>query len=164
MGFLGRLMKNTVEEQGEEQDEFAAEENGLLMVPSLPGEQAEPAAAKDTATEFQVPIAAPVPAEDVPVQPVASGADPLDLAGASSAVQGQPEPIPGQEPQAEQGSSNEAMNLFRAAAVREDLLSPVLKESIEDVSVTDLLAEAHSILDSLSGGQGGAGERRQEAA
>jgi len=147
MGFLGRLMKNTVEEKGEEQDEFAAEENGLLMVPSLPGEHAEPATA-----------------EGVGAQPVASGADPLDLAGASSAVQGQPEPIPGQEPQAEQGSSNEAMDLFRTDAVREDLLSPVLMDSIEDVSVTDLLAEARSIRDGLSGGRSGAGEREQEAA
>ena len=143
-------MKNTVEEKGEEQDEFAAEENGLLMVPSLPGERAEPAT--------------PGPAEDMRAQPVAGGADPLDLAGASSAVQGQPEPIPGQEPQAEQGSSNEAMDLFRTDAVREDLLSPVLMDSIEDVSVTDLLAEARSIRDGLSGGRSGAGEREQEAA
>jgi len=157
-------MKNTVEEKGEEQDEFAAEENGLLMVPSLPGERAEPARTEGAAAESQVPTAAPVPAEDAGAQPVASGVDPLDLAGTSSAAQGQPEPVPGQEPQLEQGSSNEAMDLFRTDAVREDLLSPVLMDSIEDVSVTDLLAEARSIRDGLSGGRSGAGEREQEAA
>jgi hypothetical protein len=56
------------------------------------------------------------------------------------------------------------MDLFRTDAVREDVLSPVLKECIEDVSVTDLLAEARSIRDGLSGGRSGAGEREQEAA
>ena len=157
-------MKNTVEEKGEEQDEFAAEENGLLMVPSLPGERAEPATAEGAAAQSQVPVAAPGPAEDMGAQPVASGADTLELAGASSAVQSQPEPAPGQESQLEQGSSSEAMDLFRAAAVRESVLSPALTKGIEEVSVTDLLAEARSIRDCLSGGRSGAGRREQEAA
>jgi hypothetical protein len=164
MGFLRRLLKTPDEDEDEGRDEFAAEESGLLMVPSIPGEQAEPATAEGAATEPQVPVAAPVPAEDAPTQPVASGADPLDLADPSSAVQGQPEPAPGQGPQPEQDPSDEAMNLFRAAAVRESSLSSVLKEGIEDVSITDLLAEARSIRDDLSGRQSGAGARQQEAA
>jgi len=155
MGFLRRLLKTPDEDEDEGQDEFAAEENGLLMVPSLPGDREEPATTEGGA-DSQVLMAAPEPAEGALAQAVAGGLDPPDLAGASSAVQGQPE----------QGPSDEAMDLFRAAAVRESLMSPVLKESVEDVSVTDLLAEARSIRDCLSGGDAGsgAGERKQEAA
>lgn len=164
MGFLGRLMKNAVEEQGEEQDEFAAEENGLLMVPSLPGEAAPPSAAEENGAEAQAPVAAPVPPEDAPAQPVAGGEVAPGLTGTSPAAQSESEPVPAEGPQPEEGSSDGTMDLFRTAATRESLLSSTLKEGLEDVSVKDLLAEARSILDSLSGGRSGAAERRREAA
>jgi hypothetical protein len=173
MGFLRRLLKTPDEDEDEGQDEFAAEENGLLMVPSLPRDEVEPATTEGDA-EPPVPVAAggsialpqagPEPAEGALAQAVAGGLDPPALAASSPATESQPEPAPGQEPQPEQGSSNEAMDLFRAAAVRENLMSPALKGSVEDVSIRDLLAEARSILDSLSGGRSGAKEREREAA
>lgn len=168
MGFLGRLLKTPDEDEDEAQDEFAAEENGLLMVPSLPGDQEAPAT---TEGAYQVRVraegdepmdprqAGPGPTDDAPAQPVANGVDTLDL----PAAQSEPEPVPAQGPQPEQGSSDETMNLFRTAALREVVLSPVLKEGIEDVSAMDLLAEARSIRDSLPGGRS-AGERKREAA
>lgn len=164
MGFLTRLLKTPDEDQDEGQDEFAAEENGLLMVPSLPRDEAESARAGATAAEPEAPMAVPTPNEDVAAQPVASEADPLDLAAEPPAVQSEPEPGNGPEPQSEQGSSDGAMDLFRAAAIHESSLSSVLKEGIEDISATDLLAEARSIRDVLSTKGSGAAERQQEAA
>jgi hypothetical protein len=174
MGFLKRLQKTPDEDEDEGQDEFAAEENGLLMVPSLPRDKAEPATTEGGAAQADVPAAAggamappqagPEPAEGALAQAVAGGLDPPDLPASLSATQIQPEPAPGQEPQPEQGPPDEAMDLFRAAAVRENLMPPILKEGVEDVSVTELLAEARSIRDCLSGGRSGTGEREQEAA
>jgi hypothetical protein len=44
MRFLTKLIKTPEDDQNEDQDEFDAEKKGLLMIPSLPGEQEEGAA------------------------------------------------------------------------------------------------------------------------
>ena len=154
MGFLGRILKTPAESQSEEQDEFNAEEKGLLMVPSLPGGEAEPGTSEDgidqggvtTAEDgpMDLPEAGPDPAGAL--QPGGNAGDPLDLAAMASGAQEQPEPGAVQE------SSDGALDLFRAAAVRESVLPSALTDSLEDVSAAELLAEARSIRNSLLGG------------
>ena len=150
MGFLGRILKTPAESQSEEQDEFNAEEKGLLMVPSLPGGEAEPGTTEDGIDQGGVTTAedgpGPEPIEDAEAQPLGSDEGPLDLAAVASGAQGQPEPGAVQE------SSDDAMDLFRAAAVRESVLPSALTDSLEDVSAAELLTEARSIRNSLLGG------------
>jgi hypothetical protein len=71
----------------------------------------------------------------------------------------------GEEAQTEQESSDDPLSIFRGAAKRIHV-SPVLKEGLQDVSASELLATARSVRNSLLGGQAasGASERNEKAA
>jgi hypothetical protein len=178
MRFLTRIMKTPVEDQDEGQDEFEAEKNGLLMVPSLPGQEGEtveaPQAESDPAAapaaEEELASALPqdqsTPTEDVEAQPSSSEEDPLDMAEAPAPAESEVQQTAAPAEQAEQDPSNDTLDLFRAAATRDSHLSPALAEDLKDVSAADLLAEARSIRDTLLSAQasGGTRERHREAA
>jgi len=159
MGFLGRILKTPAADQPEEQDEFNAEETGLLMVPSLPGTQAEPEATEGDAAEGQLFIAEDGPmsspeagpeANDTAAEPAAGEGGPLDLAAAPAEGEGGSE--------AEQGPSDGTMDLFRDGVVKVGGVSSVVTEGLEDVSAAELLAEARAIRNSLVGGAAGSTE------
>ena len=159
MGFLGRILKTPAADQPEEQDEFNAEEKGLLMVPSLPGTQAEPEATEGDAAEGQLftaedgpmspPEAGPKP-DGTASEPAAGEGGPLDLATAPSAA--------GDGSEAEQGPSDDTLDLFRDGVVKVGAVSSAVMEGLEDVSAAELLAEARAIRDSLVGGAAGSTE------
>ena len=163
MGFLGRILKAPAESQSEEQDEFNAEEKGLLMVPSLPGGEAEPGTREDGIGQAQVYTAedglGPDPSEDSEAQPLGSNEDPLDLAAVASGAQGQPKPVADQQPGADEESSDGALDFFRATVIRQSSLPSALRDNLEDVSAAELLAEARSIRNCLLGEGTAAGER-----
>jgi hypothetical protein len=179
MRFLTRLLKTPEEDQNEDEDEFAAEENGLLMVPSLPGDregaslagtpEADAAQAKVPAVEGE--IANPPsqgearPAEDEAGQLVTGEDKSLDQTEESPAPESQAPETVAEEPQTEEGSSDDPMHMFRASAKRTHM-APVLKDNLEDVSAVELLAAARSIRDSLQGRQvvSGTGQGNQKAA
>jgi hypothetical protein len=179
MRFLTRLLKTPDEDQNEEQDEFDAEENGLLMMPSLPGDR-EGAAMAETA-EANAPqakvaaaegeLASPPsqgearPAEAEAGQLLAGEGEPADPTQESPPPQSQTPETVAEEAQAEQGSPDDPMNMFRGTAKRTHM-APVLKEDLTDLSAVDLLAVARSIRNSLLGRQtaSGAGQGNQKAA
>jgi hypothetical protein len=169
MRFLTRLLKTPDEDQNEEQDEFDAEKNGLLMIPSLSGDregttlggtsEADALQAKVPAAEGE--LASPPsqgearPAED----------EPPDATEESPPLQSQTPETVAEEAQTEEGSPDDPLNMFRATAKRTHM-APVLKEDLEDVSAVELLAAARSIRNSLLGRQAvsGAGQGKQKAA
>lgn len=164
MGFLTRLLKTPDENQDEGQDEFNAEQNGLLMVPSLPADAEAPTAEGGLASPpAQGETEA---AQDEVAEPSQGEGEPLNLTDESPPVQSQAEQAVPEEVQAEQAPSDDALSLFRASAATRADLPPVLKEGLEDVSAADLLADARSIRNSLLGGQaaGGGKQRSEEAA
>ena len=172
MRFLTRLLKTPEEDQDEEEDEFDAEKNGLLMIPSLPGDKEE--AAPSATPEVEVTQAGMLAAEGTaPSSPAQEEAGPGEdqvgqpLAGEEESPLAQslaPETV-GEEAQTEEGSSDDPMHMFRASAKRA-FMAPVLKEDLEDVSAAELLATARSIRNSLLGRQAasGAGQGNQKAA
>ena len=151
MGLLKRLMKTPDEDQDEGQDEFNAEESGLLMTPSLPSEaEAQPAE--------EGPADTPPPAEagaapDPIAQPSQGGADPLAIGDQSPPVQSPEQPAAPADPLEGQASSDEGLSMFRDSAITASSLPSTLREALEDVSMADLLADARSILSSLRGGR-----------
>jgi len=179
MRFLTRLLKTPDEDENEEQDEFDAEENGLLMMPPLPGDR-EGAAMAETA-EANAPqakvaavegeLASPPsqgevrPAEDEAGQLLAGEGEPADPTQESPPPQSQTPETVGEEPQTEEGSSDDPMHMFRGTAKRASM-APTLKQDLEDVSAVELLAAARSIRNSLPGRQAasGAGQGNQKAA
>jgi len=180
MRFLTRLLKTPDEDQNEEQDEFDAEKNGLLMIPFLPGDE-EGAALGGTPAADAPQAEAPVaegklanppsqgearPTEDEAGQLLAREGDPPDATEESPPPQSEtPEAVAEEDP-SEEGSSDDPMHMFRAGAKRTHM-AQALKQDLEDVSATDLLAEARSIRNSLLGRPAAGGEtprKRQEAA
>jgi len=179
MRFLTRLLKTPDADQEEGQDEFHAEENGLLMVPSLPGE-GEGTAPVETRAARPLQAEAPVPEgglasqsgqgeaesaqDDVARPPEGEGEG--HLTDKSPPAETQPEQPVAEDAQAEQGSSDDPLALFRVTATKQGGLPSALREGLEDVPAADLLAEARSIRSSLLGGQaaGGGERRRREAA
>jgi hypothetical protein len=179
MRFLTRLLKTPDEDQNEEQDEFDAEENGLLMIPSLPADK-EGAALAGTpdadAPQAEVPVvegelANPPsqgearPAEDEAGELLAGGGEPPDPTEESPPPQSETVENVAEDGQTEQASPDDPMSMFRGTAKR-TLMAPVLKEDLEDVSAVELLAAARSIRNTLLGGQAasGAGQRNEKAA
>jgi len=174
MGFLKRLLKTPDEDQDEGQDEFNAERNGLLMVPSLPADAQAPTAEGGPASPpAQGETEA---AQDEVSEPSQGEEEPLSLTDESPPVQSQAEQaapegveteqaIP-EDVQVEQASSDDTLSLFRASAATHAYLPSVLKEGLEHVSAADLLADARSIRNSLLGGQAADGgkQRSEEAA
>jgi hypothetical protein len=167
MGFLTRLLKTPDENQEDEgQDEFNAEESGLLMVPSLPSEEAAPAetaGADQPAAEAPAPegeLASPPPQAnteaaqgDLPQSP-AGGADPLSLTAESPPAESQTQGAMPAEGQADLGSpSGDTLDLFRATVLSPTDLPSILKDSLVDVSMADLLAEASSVRNGLLAGR-----------
>jgi hypothetical protein len=179
MRFLTRLLKTPDEDQNEEQDEFAAEENGLLMVPSLPGDreraslaatpEADAAQAKVPAAEGELAIPPSQgearPAEDEAGQLLADEAEPLGPTEEAPPPQAETPETVAEEAEAEQDSPDDPMNMFRSSAKRAHM-APALKDNLEDVSAVELLAAARSIRDSLQGRQvvSGTGQGSQKAA
>jgi len=179
MRFLTRLLKTPEEDQNEEQDEFDAEENGLLMIPSLPTdrEEAAPAGTPEAdARQAEVPaaegeLANPPfqgearPAENEAGELLAGGGEPPDLTEESPPPQSQTAETVPEEAQTEEASPDDPMSMFRGTAKRTHM-APVLKEDLGDVSAVELLAAARSIRNSLLGRQGasGAGQGKQKAA
>ena len=179
MRFLTRLLKTPDEDQNEEEDEFEAEETGLLMIGSLP-EDKEGAALAGTpeadAPQAKVPaaegeLANPPPhgtagaAEDEAGQLLASEGEPSDPAKESPPPESEtPEPV-AEESQTEQASPDDPLNMFRGTAKR-TYMSQVLKDDLQDVSVAELLAAARSIRNTLLDKQGvsDAGQGNEKAA
>ena len=160
MGFLTRLLKTPDEDQEEGPDELDAEEKGLLMVPSLPGEERpEPEGEPDArGTDVQGEL----------VGPPAQGADLVEAATPPLLSDGGESPEPARdslpiqdatnepasaEAPAEQASSDDAMDMFRADTERKDLLPSGLTDGLVEVSAADLLAEARSLRNSILDGQ-----------
>ncbi len=175
MRFLTRLLKTPDEDQNEEQDEFGAEENGLLMIPSLPGD-AEGATLAGTpeadAPQVNVPavegeMADPPsqgearPAEDEAGQLLTGEDKSPDQTEESPAPESQAPESVGEEPQTEEGSSDDPMHMFRASAKR-TFTAPVLKDDLEDLPAVDLLAVARSIRNDLLGRQAAGVENPQK--
>ena len=169
MRFLTRLLKTPDEDQNEEQDEFDAEENGLLMIPSLPGDR-EGAALAGT-SEADAPQTKVPAAEGELASPPSQGEarpaedEPPDATEESPPLQGETPETVAEEAQTEQASPDDPLNMFRGTAKRTHM-APVLKEDLEDVSAVELLAAARSIRNSLLGRQAvsGAGQGKQKAA
>jgi hypothetical protein len=175
MRFLTRLLKTPEEDQNEDQDEFAAEENGLLMVPSLPGDregaalagtpEADAAQAKVPAVEGE--MADPPSQEearlagDEAVQPLAGEGEAPDQTEESPPPESQAPESGGEEAQTEETSPDDPMNMFRGTAKR-TYMAPVLKENLEELSAADLLAVARSLRNDLLGSQAAGGEKAQK--
>jgi hypothetical protein len=179
MRFLTRLLKTPDQDQEEDQDEFAAEENGLLMVQALPdgkeriGFAGTPEA---DAPQTGVPAAEGEPANPPSqgeVNPAEAEAEPLFAAAGEPPGPAEESPPPesqtpetvAEEAQTEQESSDDPLSLFKDAAKR-TYMSPVLKEDLQDVSAAELLATARSVRNSVLGRQAasGAGQRNEKAA
>lgn len=179
MRFLTRLLKTPEEDQNEEQDEFDAEENGLLMIPSVAGDRegAAPAGTPEAdASQAEVPAAegklANPPsqgeargAEDEAGELLAGGGEPPDPTEESPPPQSQTAETVPEEAQTEEASPDDPMSMFRGTAKR-TRMAPVLKEDLGDLSAVELLAAARSIRNSLLGRQAasGAGQENQKAA
>lgn len=160
MGLLKRLMKTPDEDQDEGQDEFNAEESGLLMAPSLPSEP-ETQPAEEGAADTPPPTEAAAEATPDPIaQPSQGEADPLAMGDQSPPVQSQEQPAAPADPLAGQAPSDDGLSLFRDSAVTGSSLPSILRDDLEDVSTADLLADARSILSSLRGGRA-AGSAKQ---
>lgn len=175
MRFLTRLLKTPEEDQNEEQDEFDAEENGLLIVNSLPrdAEGATPAGTPEAdAPQASVPAVGREmadPPSQGDVRPAEDEAGQLLTGEDKSPGQTEKSPPPqsqapesvGEEPQTEEGSSDDPMHMFRASAKR-TFMAPVLKDDLEDLPAVDLLAVARSIRNDLLGRQAVAVEKPQK--
>lgn len=175
MRFLTRLLKTPEEDQNEEEDEFDAEENGLLIVNSLSrdAEGATPAgtpeadAPQANVLAVEGEMADPPsqgearPAEDEAGQLLTGESEPANPTEESSAPQSQAPETVGEEPQTEEGSSDDPMHMFRASAKR-TFMAPVLKDDLEDLAAVDLLAVARSIRNDLLGRQAAGVENPQK--
>ena len=179
MRFLTRLLKTPDEDQEEDQDEFAAEENGLLMVQALSGDKEGTGSSgmpEADAPQTGIPAAEGQPANPPSqgeVRPVEAESEQLFAGGGESPAPAEelppaesetPETV-AEEAQTEQESSDDPLSLFRSAAKRIQV-SPTLREGLQDVPVAELLATARSVRSSLLGGQAasGAGQRNEKAA
>jgi len=179
MRFLTRLLKTPDEDQNEEEDEFEAEENGLLMVPSVREDREREALAgtpEADAPQAKAPAAegelANPPsqgtagaAEDEAGQLLAGEGGPSDPAEESPPPESETPETVAEEAQTEEASPDDPLNMFRATAKR-TFMAPVLKDDLQDVSVAELLAAARSIHNSLLGRQpvSGAGQGNEKAA
>lgn len=154
MGFLKRVAKTPDESQDEGEDEFNAEENGLLMASSPPSDAQTPAGVAES-TDPSAPAEAE-PAQDPASQVAQGGEDPPDMTA---------EP-PAADSEAQQGASadeaatdDDALALFKASA-KEGMtgIPSVLREDFEDISAADLLAEARAVRAGLLGVEAPGGE------
>jgi hypothetical protein len=157
MRFLNRLLKTPEEDQDETNDEFDAEEKGLLMIPSLPGdnEEAPPSATLETVAGEPDTLVAEGTAQAPPAEgEAATGPDqiaqpPADEGEPATATQESPPaedstPETAGEGTEEEGSPDDPMHMFRASAKRA-YMAVALTEGLEDVSIADLLADARSL-------------------
>jgi hypothetical protein len=162
MRFLNRLLKTPEEEQDETKDEFDAEEKGLLMIPSLPGDKEEspPSATLETVASEPETLVAEGTAQGPPAEvEAATGPDqiaqpPAGEGEPATATQESP-PAEDSTPEAEaegteEGSSDDPMHMFRASAKRA-YMAAALTDGMEDVPIADLLAEARSLRAILDG-------------
>jgi hypothetical protein len=178
MRFLNRLLKTPDEEQDETKDEFDAEEKGLLMIPSLPGdkEEAPPPATMETVAGETGTLAAqaaapgpPAEAEaaagpDEVAQPPASEGEPPTATEESQPVEGSAPETEGEEAEEGEGSPDDPMHMFRASAKRTHMAA-ALKDDLGDVSIADLLADAQAVRNLLGGPSASdAGQGKQQAA
>jgi hypothetical protein len=157
MGFLKRVLKISDEDQDEGEDEFHAEQNGLLMVSSLPSDALPPAAEPDS--ESPPPPAEAEPVADPDVQVAQGEGDPLDVAAESPPAESQvQQDVPTQAPPGEGAGDPDALSLFKASA-KEGVtgIPSVVKEDMEDISTADLLADARSVRARLLGAEAGGG-------
>ena len=177
MRFLNRLLKTPEEELDETQDEFDAEEKGLLMIPSLPGDKEEspPSATLETVVSEPETLAAEgtvqgPPAEgeaatgpDQVAQPPASEGEPTTATQESPPSEDSTPETAGEGTE-EEGSPDDPMHMFRASAKR-TYMATALTDGLEDVPIADLLAEARSLRAILGGeAAGGAGQGKQKVA
>lgn len=177
MRFLNRLLKTPEEEQDETQDEFDAEEKGLLMIPSLPGgkDEAPPSAMLETAVGEPETLAAEGTAQGPPAESEAATGP--DQVAQPSAGEGEPTTATQESPPTEdstpetagegteeEGSPDDPMHMFRASAKR-TYMAAALTDGLEDVSIAELLAEARS-LRAILGGEAAsdAGEGKRKVA
>jgi hypothetical protein len=179
MRFLTRLLKTPEEDENEDQDEFDAEESGLLMIPSLSADRegTAPAATPNAdAPQAEVPAAEgeladppsegeASPAQDQAGEPVADGGETPDTTEESSPLQSEGAETAPEEGETEEASPDDPMSMFRGSAKRTHM-APVLKDNLEDIPAVELLAVARSIRNSLLGKQAvsGAGQGNEKAA
>ena len=173
MGLLSRILKTPDPDADEVQDEFQAEESGLLMASSPPAEEAAdapPEPGADTASE----AAAEMPPEAESEAPTAEGGaespsqeegEPSEAAedAAVAEPEAQIEPPPS-EP--EEDSSGDPLAAFRSTAGQHGQ-AQAIQADLVDVPVEELLGEARSIRDALSAAARGGHlpeEAEQEAA
>ena len=178
MRFLNRLLKTPEEEQDETKDEFDAEEKGLLMIPSLPGDKEEspPSATLETVVAEPETVAAEGTAQGPPAegeaatgpdqvaQPPASEGEPTSASQELPPVEGSAAETAAEGSETEEGSPDDPMHMFRASAKR-TYMAAALTGGLEDVPIADLLAEARSLRAILGGeAASGAGQGKQRAA
>ncbi len=158
MGFLKRVAKTPDESQDEGEDEFNAEENGLLMASSPPSDAQTPAGEVESTDPS--PPAEAEPAQDPVVQVAQGGGDPLDMTAEPPSAESQAQQGASAEaPANEAATDDDALALFKASAKEGATgIPPVLKEDLEDIPAADLLAEARAIRAGLLGVDASGGE------
>lgn len=159
------------EDQDENEDEFHAEESGLLMAQPPPGDSEKagtPSAPEGDTPESKPPenesadplsLDDPGAGEGEAAQSPESGGDPLDIVNDSSSSPSEEQGASPPVVSTVSASSDSAMDLFKAAATgSKDSLSSALKDDLEDVSAEDILADARYIRNLLLGEQAAANE------
>lgn len=169
MGLLSRILKTPDDDTDEVQDEFQAEESGLLMASSPAGEEAA-GTPPETGLDASPEAAAEMPAEAEDVAPTAEGSaenpsqqeegEPPEVANDSEASE------PPAESEPPEDSADDPLAAFRSTLDQRRHVQGI-EDDLVDVPAADLLVEARSILDALAGANQGPqllGEAEEEAA
>jgi hypothetical protein len=156
MGLLSRILKTPNDDADDAEDEFEAEQNGLLMAslpPEEPAEAAQPEARADApsgATADMTPqaeAAAPTAEGEAEGQPGEEEGKPPQATGdaPSSEPEEQAEP-PADE--AADDSSDDMLAAFKTKFGQRDR-AQAIHDDLVDVPMAELLAEARAIRDAL---------------
>jgi hypothetical protein len=180
MGLLSRVLKTPDDDTDEVQDEFQAEESGLLMA-SAPASEKEADTPPEAGVDAPPEAAAEMPAEAEDVAPTAEGGaespsqqgDPSQQGeGESPEAADNPEasepPAESQAPpsQPAENSDEDPLAAFRSTLGQHQYTQGIQDDLVE-VPMAELLAEARSIRDALAGASQGSqlpGEAEDEAA
>jgi hypothetical protein len=174
MGLLSRILKTPDDDTDEVQDEFQAEESGLLMAASPASKEAAvtpPEAGADASLEVTAETAAEAEGVALTAEGEAQGPSQQEEGESPEAANdpgaseppSEGEPPPSEPPD---GSADDPLAAFRST-VGERRHVQGIQDDLVDVSAAELLAEARSIRDALVGANQGPqllGEAEEEAA
>jgi hypothetical protein len=156
MRFLKGHKKTAEEDFDESQDEFNAEESGLLMTESAvdDGQEAELTAAaqgEDPPTDAVVEDGDLSVTSEEEGEAAESDVAPPPEAGDATLQVVDESSSPDKEESAvgERDSSDSSLDLFKSAASSRDSVNPLLKDELGSVSAADLLTEARAVCSML---------------